>query len=634
MIVIGTAGHIDHGKSAIVRRLTGTNPDRLPEEQARGMTIDLGFAFYRTPSGENLAFIDVPGHERFVKNMIAGAGGIDCVMLVIAADDGWMPQSQEHFQIVRLLNIKNGLIVINKIDLVEKDWLELLSQEIKQKVAGSFLEEAPVIEVSAQTGEGIDRLYDYLNRLPSLVKARADIGKARLYIDRMFVQPGIGGVVTGTLRDGMFTVGQSVTVWPGGVAGKIRTLHSMNTRVEKTTPSQRTAISFTGLEKEHLRRGGVITDRPDLGFMQRHQVFALTVELLQEAVVELSDRRRVLVLLGTTEVEGEIRLYGKPRLAPSQKGIVFFKPAEPLYALVGDNYIMRLVTPMATLGGGMVIDQLTAFPRRKHFSHFAYLEERLEFSLSRLILSELRKNLLDEADKILEETNLSRKDILSEIQHLTENKKLGRFGNYIYHPDYFQQTITALIDKIEKQLNDNPHLKGLSLEQLMRLSAYSENVTRVVVDYLLSDKRLVRSDDLYDLPGRGMSLKGVIKEAHDKIITALKSHPYAPPSLTELASAGKVYQQAIKYMIDTREAIKCGGDFLFLADIWREIVIFIKDKLNIEGRLMVTELRDRFGFTRKYAIPILEETDRLKLTRREGDFRVKGEMFEDKKFDL
>lgn len=634
MIVIGTAGHIDHGKSAIVRRLTGTDPDRLPEEKARGMTIDLGFAFYNTPAGEDLAFVDVPGHERFVKNMIAGAGGIDSVMLVVAADDGWMPQSQEHFQIVRLLDLKSGAVVINKIDLVEKDWLTLLREEIREKVSDSFLENAPVFEVSAQTGEGFDKLLEYLNELPTKIRSRADLRKARLYIDRIFIQPGIGGVVTGTLRGGVLTVGQPVTVWPGAASGKIRTLHSMNRQVEKATPSQRTAVSFTGIEKEQLQRGGVVTDRREMKFMREHQVFALSVELIRESLISLKDRRRVLVMVGTSEVEGEIRLYDKNEIGPSQKGLLFFKPDEPLYALVGDNYIMRLITPMVTLGGGKVLDQLKYFPRRKHLADYAYLEDRLEDDVRKIILSELKKHLLAETDTLLNEADLSQEEISNEVERLVEEQKLGRFGNFVYHPEFFNRAVEKLKKNLESYLNEQPHLKGLTFEQTARLAPLKEETASVFIDYLVQSGHLVKTTDLYNLPGRGMSLKGVIKEAHDRIIETLKIEPYAPPTLAELAGKGKVYQQAIKYILDTGEAYKCGGDFIFLTDIWREILIFIKNKLSTDDRLTVSELRDRFGFTRKFAIPILEETDRAGLTRREGDVRVKGDRFESEKFDL
>ena len=634
MIVIGTAGHIDHGKSAVVKRLTGTDPDRLPEEKKRGMTIDLGFAFYTSPAGDELAFVDVPGHERFVKNMIAGVGGIDAVMLVIAADDGWMPQSQEHFQIVRLLGIRHGLIVVNKIDLVEPDWLDLLQQDIKEKVSGSFLADAPIFRVSAQTGEGFEALKGYLDEISSSLAARRDIGKARLYIDRSFIQAGIGGVITGTLRGGTLEVGQHVTVWPSMTAGRIRTLHSRNKPVEKAYPSQRTAVSFTGIDKENLNRGGVVSDRKDLSYFSDHQVFALSVELLPESIISIADRRRVLVIVGTTEVEGELRMFDRKQLNPGERGLVFFRPDRPLMSFIGDNYIMRLITPQVTLGGGRVLDLLGRFPRRKQLDRYAYLNDRVEFGLDRLLVSELKKNLLQEVTGLLEDSVFSSEELEAAAKELVKSAKLGRFGKYVYHPEFFEAAVTKVKNVLADFLKEKPHLKGLSAEEIIRLSGFSETSARALIEYLVQKEELVREQELYNLPGRGMSLKGIIRQAHDDIMRRLEEQPYAPPALTSLAAGGKVHQNAIKYIIETGEAYKCGSDFLFLSEIWKEIIGYIKNKLDKESQLTVPEIRDRFGFTRKFAIPVLEETDRLGLTRREGDVRVKGDKFEDEKFNL
>ena len=390
MIVIGTAGHIDHGKSAIVKRLTGTDPDRLPEEKARGMTIDLGFAFYRTPSGDVIAFVDVPGHERFVKNMISGVGGIDVAMLVVAADDGWMPQSQEHFQVVRLLGISSGLIVINKIDLVDNEWLELLQQDIENKVRGSFLENAPLFPVSAETGEGFESLRDYLNNLTPRVAVRNVTGTTRMYIDRSFIRAGIGGVVTGTLRGGTLSTGQTVSVWPSMTTGKIRSLQSNNQDVPEANPGQRTAVSLTGIDKNLLVRGGVISDRLDLEVFKRHPVLALAMELIPEAPVILNDRRRILLIVGTTEMEGEIRFLDRHQLTPGEKGIVFFKPDDPIFGLIGDHFIARLPTPMVTLGGGRILDHLEHLPRRKQALSYEYLNLRLSGRVRAVSYTHLR----------------------------------------------------------------------------------------------------------------------------------------------------------------------------------------------------------------------------------------------------
>ena len=630
MIVIGTAGHIDHGKSSIVKRLTGTDPDRLPEEKSRGMTIDLGFAFYKTPDGSDIAFVDVPGHERFVRNMIAGAGGTDAVMLVIAADDGWMPQSQEHFEIVNLLGVKHGLIVINKVDLVEDDWLDLLEQDVRQHVAGSFLAEAPIFRVSAQTGAGFDTLIDYLNQVPAKIEAKKDIGKARLYIDRAFVRPGIGRVVTGTLRGGDFSVGQPVSVWPGAEHGKIRSLQSHNEDVTSVTPGHRTAVSLTGVDKEKIVRGGVISDRTDLSYFEDHPVLALKVHLVKEAPVELTDRRRVLFIVGTTEMEGEIRLFDRKAIKPREDGIAFFRPDDPIYALMLDHFVIRLVTPMVTLGGGQVLDHLERFPRRRELDSLDYLNLRLSAKLEDFVQSEMRKEIMIEAGKLMINGDCSQTEVQDIVGALMNDKKVGQSGDYVFYRDYLVQAVERFTSSLKEHLQNQSHVKGLTLENIGDLSPFRRRTTRLLLDYMLAEDILVKEGELYNIAGRGMSLKGVIKQAHDEIMARLNENPFAPPSLSELASGGKNYQQAIKFILDTGEAHKCGSDFLFLTDTWRQVISYIREKLDRDGQMSVPDLRDKFSLTRKWVIPILEETDRQRLTERKGDIRVKGAAFEKK----
>lgn len=634
MLIIGTAGHIDHGKSSIVKRITGTDPDRLPEEKNRGMTIDLGFAFYKTPSKDTIAFIDVPGHERFVKNMVAGVGGIDAVMLVIAADDGWMPQSEEHFQIVRLLGIQRGFIVINKIDLADKDWLELLNLDIREKVKGTFLETAPIFNVSSVTGEGFKELINYLNTLPSQIESQKDIGKARLYIDRSFVRPGIGGVVTGTLRDGNLTVGQTVTVWPSMKVGKIRSLHSNNQEVEKATPGQRTALSFTGIDKEYLLRGGVVIDRQDFSSLIDKNVLALSLELLPEINLSLKDRRRLLLIIGTTEVEGVIRLYQKNELLPGHKGIVFFKSDQPVYTLVGDNFIMRLPTPMMTIGGGQVIAHLQTFPKQKNINQYQYLEKRVPLNLKNLIISELHKNIISPVENFLIDAIYAQQEVKKEVDKLVSEGILSLFEGNIYLTNIFKENIEMLKNKIASYFKNEPHLKGITMEQIISIYGAHKHQIELMVKYLLSIGELTKTNELYNLSGRGMELKGVVKMAHDEIITTLKNNRFIPPNISTFANKGKAYKDAIKYILDTKEGYKCGSQFIFLFETWKELITFIKNTISEKGSLKVSNLKDSFNLSRKYSIPILEETDRLKLTFRDGDIRIKGERFENEEFDL
>lgn len=634
MIIVGTAGHIDHGKSAIVKRLTGTDPDRLPEEKSRGMTIDLGFAFYQTDKNETIAFVDVPGHERFVKNMIAGAGGIDVVMMVVAADDGWMPQSEEHFQILRLLNIKHGIIVVNKIDLAEKDWLDLLTQDIYEKVKSTFLEKAPLFKISAQTGEGFDELAEYLNQLPENIQQQKDIGKPRLYIDRSFVRPGIGGVVTGTLRGGNISIGETVGIWPAMEEARIRTLHSNNQDVETASPGQRTAVSFTGIEKEKLNRGGVIVSKDMMSGLADNQVFALSFELLKDTKISLTDRRRILFIIGTTEIEGEIRLYEQKSVQPSVKTILFFKPDEPVYTMIGDRFIARLPTPMVTIGGGVVVDHLNHFPRRKELQKQDYLKLRLNPNLENLITSELVKTGIRAPENLLRYSNFSKDAISQKLKNMWQSKTLKIFEGCFYHVVSFEETIAAFLNHLKSYLEINPHLKGLLSEQIAAITGWDNEQNSLMIKFLVSDGRLVKFNELYNLSGRTMALKGAVKKAYDEIMESLNEKPYAPPALSKIAHKGKQYKDAVKFIIDSRVGYKCGSEFLFLIEVWEEILIFIKESLNKKNEIKVADLRGRFEFSRKYVIPILEETDRIKLTRRDGDVRRKGADFEAEEFNI
>ncbi|MCK4631863.1 MAG: selenocysteine-specific translation elongation factor [candidate division Zixibacteria bacterium] len=628
MIVVGTAGHIDHGKSAIVKRLTGTDPDRLPEEKSRGMTIDLGFAFYDTPDGDQVAFVDVPGHERFVRNMIAGAGGIDVVLLVVAADDGWMPQSEEHFQVVRLLGVRSGIIVINKTDLVEKDWLDLLQQEIREKTAGSFLEDAPIIPVSAQTGDGFEQLRDCLQEISTETATRKATGKTRLYVDRSFVQTGIGTVVTGTLRGGDLNVGQNVTVWPSLETGKVRSLQSNNRDVKTATPGQRTAVSITGLDRNDLIRGGVVVGKLDCAYFRDNPVLALSVEMLKQAPVTLSDRRRALVIIGTSEVTGEIRLYDRKEITPGETGIVFFKPDEPLLSMIGDHFIARLPTPMVTIGGGRVIDRLPNFPRRKQSDRYQYLNDRLTGSVSDLVISELKRRIIAPSDTLLSHADYSSTELSDVVSRLKKDGVVSTFRGQLTHNETIEKASAELKTVVEEFLKGKPHLKGLSPDELDRLSPFDFNTTATLTEFMVEREVLARIGEKYDLAGRTMSLKGPVKQAYDDIVRQLRVDPLKPPLLSKLAAGGKQYREAIKYILESGEGYKCGSEFIFLAEAWDEIVGFVKQTIKTKSDLSIAELRDHFDFSRKFAVPILEETDRIRLTSREGDVRVRGDRFE------
>lgn len=627
MFIIGTAGHIDHGKSSLIIKLTGIDPDRLPEEKARGMTIDLGFAFYDTADGRRIGIVDVPGHERFVRNMIAGVGGIDAVVLVVAADDGWMPQSQEHFQITRLLGICDGLIALTKIDLVEPGWVDLVTEDIREKVRGTFLEKAPIIPVSSTGGEGFERLRSELEKLAARMVDRGDIGKPRLYIDRSFVISGMGGIVTGTLRGGGLVVGGEAAVFPDRRVGRVRTLQSHNLRVEKAEPGQRTAVSLTGIDKEYLKRGAVISTPQIVNNYPDSTILALSLEMLAEAPVIIRDGRRLLLIVGTTEVEGEVRVFDRGTLTPGQSGLVFFKPFEPVLTFVGDRYIVRLPTPAVTIGGGTVLDILDRFPRQKHMAGLAYLRERTDVSTETLIETELVKKGAVEPEIDFLFTNLPLSEAVSGVQKLAAAGRLVKQGPRYYEESRVADISRGFIEIMREAFKQRPHLNGLPVEQITAAGDRRRAATTPVLELMISRGELVRKGNLYDLPGREVTVTGELKKAADNLEQRLSDGALAPERLNDLVGGDRVKKEAMEYLILVGRAVKVSPDIAFHATHWERALKIIGEMLKKGEDLTVAALRERLDSTRKFVVPLLEETDRRKITRREGDIRVKGDSF-------
>ncbi|MGH7309130.1 MAG: selenocysteine-specific translation elongation factor, partial [Candidatus Rokuibacteriota bacterium] len=369
-VVVGTAGHIDHGKTALVKALTGTDTDRLPEEKARGITIDLGFAFLDEPDGLTIEIVDVPGHERFVRNMLAGVGGIDVAMLVVAADEGVMPQTREHLAICSLLHIKAGLVVLTKADLAEPDWQELVRDDVATLARGTFLEGAPILAVSARTGEGLPALRTALRRIGAAVPARQADQLPRLPIDRVFTVKGFGTVVTGTLMAGRVTVDDRVEIYPKGLSAKVRGLQTHGRPVTEALAGQRTAVNFQGIERVAVERGDVV------GLASTLVASTLvdgTLELLADAPRPLKARDRVRFHAGTSEIMARVLLVGRPELVPGERAFARFRLEAPLVAIPGDRFVVRSYSPIVTIGGGTLLDVDPPRFRRKAPALLAHL---------------------------------------------------------------------------------------------------------------------------------------------------------------------------------------------------------------------------------------------------------------------
>ena len=466
-----------------------------------------------------------------------------------------------------------------------------------------------------------------MNKLIENVNVRKNINKPRLYIDRSFTQTGIGGVATGTLKGGNLNIGQQVNLWPSLESGKIKSLQSNGTNVETAIPGQRTALSITGINKSLLVRGGVINDRDQLQYFKSHSVLALSVELRGNVSVSIKDRRKAVLIVGTTEVEGELRLYNTKELKPSQSGIVFFKSDDPVYCHIGDRFILRLPTPMVTLGGGKVLDHLQYFPRQKQLKDYEYLTNRVSDSLQDLIISEIDKMIMVKREELLEYADYSRSEIKKATDGLLKDNKLNVYKGLLYNSKNIEKTIAEYSGRIKKYFIQNPHLTTLTLQQLQQISIFENNLTENIVKYMLSNDILSKVDSNYNLSGQTTSLKGPVKKAYNDILSKLETEKYSPPLLSKFAGQGKPYKDAIKFIIDTKQVYKCGSDFIFITDAWNDIITFITQHIQKNGKLSLSDLRDKFNITRKFIIPILEETDRKKITKREGDTRVAGEYF-------
>jgi len=625
MFVIGTAGHVDHGKSALVKALTGIDPDRLPEEKRRGMTIDLGFAWLSLPDGTEVGIVDVPGHERFVKNMIAGVGGIDAALLVIAADDGWMPQTQEHLEILELLGVKEGIVVINKIDLVKEDWLNLIEDDIKNKLKGTPFEKAVVVRASAIQRTGIEELNKQIQNLIGRLKVRKDIGKPRLYIDRVFTMSGMGTVVTGTLIDGSFKVGQEVEIAPEGIKTRIKNLQTYKKQVESAGPGTRVAMNLIGVEKEKIKRGDVVIN-PGTAILTNFLDVKVTV--LPDAPFSLKNGSEVLFMLGTSEISGRVILLNQPAqnfellLKPGQTGFARLKLKEPVLARVGDHFILRLPSPPKTLGGGLVLDVFPSRLKRKDKELVAFLSRRENLDLSELILTELKK-----VDFLIRE-ELFKASIFgsdeSALALLEGREELVIKKNMVIDKARWERLLNQILERVKKEHSDKPFTHGLRISDLSAKLQFKEKLISEGVEYLLSTAKLIQKENYLALPEHRPQLAEKQSPLAQAILKKFEENRFSPPTKSELLEGNPDYQKILIYLLQQGKLVELKEGILYRKEDFEEITQKIKEFISANGPSTVSQIREHLNITRKYAVPILEKLDELGITRREGDKRVLG----------
>jgi selenocysteine-specific elongation factor len=624
-VIVGTAGHIDHGKSALVRALTGTDPDRLEEEKRRGITIDIGFAHLELPAPAEetlrLGFVDVPGHERFVRNMLAGVGGIDLLLLVIAADESIKPQTCEHFDICRLLGISRGIAVLTKSDLVESDTLEVVRLEVEEFLQGSFLEGAPILAVSSKTGAGLEELKRALVQSATEVRQRDATALARLPIDRVFVMKGFGTVVTGTLLAGAIRKEEELEIFPGRRRVRVRGVQVHGQAAERATAGQRTALNLAGVTKEELERGVMLAPPETFRTTNRMDV---SLALLPSAR-PLKDRSRVHLHAYTAQTVAEVVLHGSKQLAPGQSGFAQLRTAEPLLLLPGDRFILRQFSPVVTIGGGSVLDAIPLAGKRT--------KERAEALLPVLAKGPEQKILAARVSR-RGQSGLSLSDAVAEtgwrrdqveIQTALLKGALLRFGDVLVSEQAFAQARGEALAAVEDFHRANPLVAGISKEELREKLGLRGEVFGAVLDALLRENKLGVAGEQVRAAGRAVVLKDEEAESKRAIEQAFAGAGLKVPALKDVLAGLRVdkarAQKIVTLLLRDKVLVKISDDLVFHRSALEELRQRVSAQKAKSARIGVAEFKDLAGVSRKYAIPLLEYLDRERVTRRVGDQR-------------
>ncbi|MDI6889442.1 MAG: selenocysteine-specific translation elongation factor [Thermodesulfovibrionales bacterium] len=617
-VILGTAGHIDHGKSALVKALTGIDPDRLKEEKERGITIDLGFADLSYPDGLIIGIVDVPGHEKLVRNMLAGAGGIDLVLLVIAADEGIMPQSREHLHICDLLKIKSGLIAITKADLVENEWLELAKDEVKDFVKDTFLEEAPIVPVSSKTMFNIDLLKEEIRAVALRVEPKPTKGLFRLPIDRVFTLKGFGTVITGTAVSGSISVDDTVEILPSNIKSRVRGLHSHGRPIQRACAGQRVAINLQGVEKEELKRGDTIV--LPRRFIPTKTVDA-KVELLRGAPA-LKHKGLVHLHLATSETIARVILYGKDELKPGGSCYCQLRLQDPVVSMSGDRYIIRRFSPVETIGGGEVLDPSP--PRRRHKDGAEDLTTFEKGSLSdKISLKVLYSGLHGISTMAIEGwIKAETPAIKDSIEILIEKGLILNIEDVLIHKTVFDAFREGVLQTLKDFHAKNPLKPGMPKEEL-RVTLNIE--PRLFGGLIASLKDTAIEKEIVRLGTFSMALSRAEETLRAKILELLQKGGFQPPTKEELSQSLKLDQKHIsdilKLMVKEGGLVRINESMYLTASVYNNMIEILKNFFSKKPEMTVAEFRDILGTTRKYVIPFLEYLDSNKITLRVEDIR-------------
>jgi selenocysteine-specific elongation factor len=627
MHVIGTAGHVDHGKSTLVAALTGINPDRLKEEREREMTIDLGFAWVTLPDGELAGIVDVPGHRDFIENMLAGVGGIDAALFVVAADEGIMPQTREHLAILDILQVGAGVIALTKTDLVDDpEWLAMVEDEVHQATRGTVLADAPLVRVSARTGAGLQELKYALSRVLGTCPARPNLGRPRLPVDRVFTIQGFGTVITGTLVDGELHSGDEIEILPSGLRGRIRGLQTHKQKEETAVPGSRTAVNISGISVSQVARGDVAAFP---GVYHPTQLLDVRFRLLADATGPVRHNQELKLFLGTSETLSRVRLLGADELKPGEEGWLQLELEQPVVAVKGDHYILRRPSPGETLGGGEIVEP---HPKSRHKRFSGEVLARLEAlsfgSPSEMLLQAMVASGAAPLREAVERSHLDQANAKQAIQDLVLSDQVVAFETgelsfgspiLVMARQTWLQVSGQAVDEMTAYHQLYPLRRGMPREQLKSRLKFAASLFNVLVRKCVQDGLIAESGAILHLPGREVFLSTRQQEQVNALLTRFATAPYSPPSIKECQA--ELGDDLYNALIENGQLVPVSDEVVFRRQDYETLLAEVRQQLKTEGTLTVAQFRDRYNTSRRYALAFLEHLDAVGVTIRQGDVR-------------
>jgi len=613
LFVVGTAGHVDHGKSTLIHALTGIDPDRLSEEKSRGMTIELGFAWLELPSGAEISIVDVPGHERFIKNMLMGAGGVDVALLIVAADEGVMPQTREHVAILDLLGIEIGIVVMTKKDLVDQDWLDLVTLDVQESLEGTTLEHAEVVSVSAENGDGLDELRATLDKLIADLPAHQSTGNPRLSVDRSFTISGFGAVVTGTLADGSLTVGQEVEILPSGLKARIRSLQVHEESVDEVGPGTRLAVNLNGIDHADIQRGDLVTS---MNWLETSTAFDATFRVIPDAPRPVRHNHRVTLFAGTREVPATLRVLEGDQIMPGASGWIQVRTQEKIPVVRGDSFVVR--DTENTLGGGKILAPNAPRRKRNDSETISQLETIASGTSEDMTFNSLVGLEPATCAQVAGATGSSQEDVNEALIVLESEGRVKRLGNdsgHIISVGGWSEIIKTATETLSKFHATYPLRQGMPLQDFrgqLKLKTAPFAAVSVSLD---SEGIIATQDATVRTPNHSPILSDSQHSEAENYLCLIALDRYSP------STERPIDIEILQYLAERGDVVRIAGDIVYPADAYEEMESKIVSSGADGQEVTIPSVRKMFGTSRKYTLAVLEHMDSKGITRRVGDTR-------------